>query len=70
MIKLKDIINEIYRDKLPRFLYHATWTGNLPSIKKHGLVPGGVNKNFMNEKGIDVAVYISNSKYLYINSHI
>lgn len=66
MIKLKDIIMEIYAGGIPRYLYHATFRNHIQSIKKHGLVVGGKGKvNY--DWGFDedkYGVFLSNDENL------
>src|ERR1035437_1623118 len=60
MIKLRDILNEIYNGGIPRFLYHATVYELTPSIFEKGLLPNGIEHHMYenNEWG----VYMSPSK--------
>jgi hypothetical protein len=63
MIKLKDIMLEIYKGSLPRFLYHGTFYPLVQSIQIRGLVPGGtVIQNYPNYgRG---GVFLTNKKEL------
>jgi hypothetical protein len=63
MIKLKNIMLEIYKGSLPHFLYHGTFYPLVQSIQIRGLVPGGtVGQNF-SSYGKD-GVFLTNKKDL------
>lgn len=63
MIKLKNIILEIYKGSIPKYLYHGTFYPLVQSIQVRGLVPGGtVLQNFPHYgKG---GVFLTNKKDL------
>ncbi len=54
MIKLKELLHK----KIPRVLYHATFNALIPSIQKHGLLPNGVEKKYINFDNIESGVYM------------
>src|ERR1035441_3279768 len=60
MIKLKDILNEIYNGGIPRFLYHSTVWPLTPSIIKKGLLPGGIEYHMYENN--ELGVYMSPSR--------
>ena len=64
IIKLKDILNEIYKGGIPRFLYHATVWELTPSIFKKGLLPNGIEHHMYENN--DWGVYMSSDKHFSI----
>lgn len=60
MIKLKDILKEIYTGSLPRYLYHGTFYPLVKSIQMKGLIPGG--------NGIQSYPFISGNEWVYLTN--
>jgi hypothetical protein len=56
MIKLKSLLSEAL-NKVPDYLYHATFKALIPKIKHVGLIPGG--EDFRNYENIEWGVYLS-----------
>ena len=67
MIKLKNILNEIYEGGIPRFLYHATVRKLTPSIFKKGLLPNGIEYHMYKFSMEEPGVYMSSDKQFAIS---